>query len=265
MRKFAERRRAIQSGLSDFVDRTIKWTEELEWHLEKGTILRFNKARIIRTLNRPFVKNYLYFDKVITHRPYQNESIFGIGKKYENKVIGLLCVASSNLLSVLASDCMVDLGLLKQGNGGTQCIPFYAYDENGNRHDNITDWGLEQFRSHYGSKQITKEDIFHYTYAVLCNPEYRKKYELDLKRDFPRLPFYEDFFQWRDYGKSLMDLHINYESAEPFLLKRTDADIASVKRRACLSTPRCWTRTCSDKAQVKVKLKLTKDAGAIRN
>ncbi|MGK7939099.1 MAG: type ISP restriction/modification enzyme, partial [Crocosphaera sp.] len=42
------------------------------------------------------------------------------------------------------------------------------------------------------NKDITKEDIFYYTYAVLHNPNYRKKYELNLKRDFPRLPLYDN-------------------------------------------------------------------------
>ena len=66
---------------------------------------------------------------------------------------------------------------------------------------------------------ITKEDIFHYVYAVLHNPAYRKKYELNLKREFPRIPFYKDFWQWAKWGKQLMDLHINYEDAKPYPLK----------------------------------------------
>jgi very-short-patch-repair endonuclease len=71
-------------------------------------------------------------------------------------------------------------------------------------------------------RRITKEDIFHYVYAVLHHPAYRKKYELDLKREFPRVPFYDDFWQWAAWGKRLMELHLNYESAKPFGLKRVD-------------------------------------------
>jgi very-short-patch-repair endonuclease len=69
---------------------------------------------------------------------------------------------------------------------------------------------------------ITKLDIFHYTYAVLHHPAYRTKYELNLKREFPRLPFYEDFHQWVSWGKALMDLHLNYEIIEPYGLKRVE-------------------------------------------
>lgn len=67
--------------------------------------------------------------------------------------------------------------------------------------------------------EITKEDIFHYSYAVLHNPNYKKKYEQNLKRDFPRMPFYNDFFQWADWGKILMKLHIDYEEVNPFGLE----------------------------------------------
>ena len=83
--------------------------------------------------------------------------------------------------------------------------------------------GLRQFQTHYKDKSITREDIFHYTYAVLHHPAYRRKYELNLKREFPRLPFYTDFRQWASWGKELMDLHINYETVKPFKLKRVDA------------------------------------------
>lgn len=54
------------------------------------------------------------------------------------------------------------------------------------------------------------------------NPAYRKKYELNLKREFPRLPFYDNFQQWVSWGKQLMELHINYETVAPFDLQVID-------------------------------------------
>jgi predicted helicase len=66
---------------------------------------------------------------------------------------------------------------------------------------------------------ITKQDIFHYVYAVLHHPAYRKKYELNLKREFPRIPFYDNFFQWCKWGEQLMQLHIGYENVEPYPLQ----------------------------------------------
>ena len=112
---------------------------------------------------------------------------------------------------------MFGLDLLEK----TQCLPLYRY-ENGNRLENITDWGLNQFKSHYGDDTITHEDIFHYVYGLLHHPAYREKYQLNLKREFPHIPFYEDFGQWSKWGEELMELHLNYETVEPYDLTRTD-------------------------------------------
>lgn len=58
--------------------------------------------------------------------------------------------------------------------------------------------------------------------GVLHDPLYREKYALNLKREFPRIPFYEGFAQWAAWGKTLMDLHIGYEAVAPAALSRTD-------------------------------------------
>ena len=54
-------------------------------------------------------------------------------------------------------------------------------------------------------------------------PLYKSKYELNLKRDFPRIPLYEDFNKWAAWGETLFDLHIGYENIEPFNLNRSHA------------------------------------------
>lgn len=58
---------------------------------------------------------------------------------------------------------------------------------------------------------------------MLHDPKYRKKYELNLKREFPRIPFYADFRKWAKWGKTLMDLHIGYETVKPYPLQLTTA------------------------------------------
>lgn len=73
-----------------------------------------------------------------------------------------------------------------------------------------------------GKRQLSKDDIFHYVYAVLHDPVYREKYALNLKREFPRIPFYPDFWKWVGWGEKLMALHIGYESVEPWPLERLD-------------------------------------------
>ena len=210
---------------NDFVDRAIKWTSELEDHLSKGTQLIYNPKYLTTAFYRPFVKQHFYYDRIFIHRTYQWPDIFPIGDDRENLVI---CVTVGNkLFNVLAADKVSDYHF----NGDSQCLPLYRYTADGERVDNITDWALEQFQKQYKDKAITKENIFHYVYAVLHHPAYRTKYEINLKREFPRIPFYDDFGKWAAWGKQLMDLHLSYESAKPYRLKREDKEVATPKPR----------------------------------
>jgi predicted helicase len=209
--------------IAEEIDYSIKWSRAVKNDLAKGKKYKFNKNDIVEGLYRPFVKKKLYFNKELNEMRYQLNAVFQ-GDKVS---INFLCVNSSNELATLVSDKIFDYCLLKMGNGGTQCLPLYRYDKNGNRIDNITDWGLEQFIKQYkdNTNAITKQDIFHYVYAVLHNPAYRKTYELNLKREFPRIPFYDNFRQWANWGERLMNLHVNYENAEPFQLRITNYEL----------------------------------------
>jgi predicted helicase len=120
-----------------------------------------------------------------------------------------------------------------------QCFARYRYTSDGVRLDNITDWALDQFQSHYKklARPITKDAIFHYVYAVLHDPSYREKYAQNLKREFPRIPFYKDFWRWADWGEALMALHIGYETVEPWPLKRTDTKDEKAARASLAPKP----------------------------
>jgi predicted helicase len=205
----------------------IKWDMELSRYLERGISKKFDIGSIVPSIYRPFTKKYVYFDKHFNGRIYQLNQIF-IKPNLENKVITISCGQRGDF-SILATSNIPNLDIYLPDTA--QCIPLYRYDKEGNRIDNITDWGLTQFQNYYQNSTITKIDIFHYTYAVLHNPSYRTKYELNLKREFPRLPFYQDFQQWGNWGKQLMDLHINYETVTPYNLKRIDLPLFPDKNR----------------------------------
>lgn len=78
--------------------------------------------------------------------------------------------------------------------------------------DNITDWALEQYRTSYNDRTITKEDIFYYTYGVLHSPGFRGKYRAFLVRGIPNIPYAPDFRAFEKAGRALAELHINYET-----------------------------------------------------
>ena len=85
---------------------------------------------------------------------------------------------------------MVDIPCLDIGGRTSQCFPSTPYAKDGtHRRENVTDWALEQFRSHHADPSITKWDVFHYVYAVLHHPEYRERYAANLRRELPRIPF----------------------------------------------------------------------------
>ncbi|WP_072016187.1 type ISP restriction/modification enzyme [Leptolyngbya sp. KIOST-1] len=216
-------------------DISIKWSSSLDSYFEAGVKSDYSQNFIRRSTYRPYFDIFHYAEKLFNHRLTKNHyEILGEDFKSENLVIGIN-IGNPNFAS-LATNTLLDQATLKFGNGSTQCLPLYRYDENGTRIDNITDWGLTQFQTHYNDPTITKLHIFHYTYAVLHHPAYRTKYELNLKREFPRLPYYPDFHQWATWGKALMDLHLTYETAEPFGLKRIDQSSPEVQNDAPLQT-----------------------------
>jgi len=212
------------------LDYSIKWSRAVKKDLEKGIKYQFNEALIVESLYRPFVKKKLYFSKQLNEMPSFIGSFFlAKNKSIENKVLGIMGNDSPKPFTILALDCVTDFNGLSPAAGGTKCLPFYIYDIEGNRHENITNWAWTEFKTHYGI-ELTKMDIFHYVYAVLHHPVYREKYEQNLKREFPRVPFYDDFSQWVEWGKTLMALHLNYETVEPYPLKRVDSTASKIPK-----------------------------------
>jgi predicted helicase len=140
-----------------------------------------------------------------------------------------------------------------------------AHRPGGHGQNNVTDWGLREFQEHYGDAKITKRDVFHYTYAVLHHPAYRAKYEINLKREFPRLPFYDDFRQWVAWGRALMELHLGYEQAAPFPLERHEAPQDPVRNQTDpLPDERLRpAHLLDEKPKLKPRLRAVKETGTI--
>ena len=57
---------------------------------------------------------------------------------------------------------------------------------------------------------------------MLHDLDYRLSYQIDLLREFPRLPLYHDFDLWVKIGQELLDLHLGFETAEPYPLERIE-------------------------------------------
>ena len=208
---------------------TIKWSRDLRNEFLRGRRIVYNDANRIQSLYRPFVIKHHFADftmnDVLTKNHY---TMFGAGLNQPNKVINFS--DRSNWFGVLASDRPIDYDAL----GRTQCLPLYRYTDEGERVLNITEWGIARVNAYYrkrwgrhfeaaaGGASIGAEDIFAYAYAALHDPVYRHDYQVDLLREFPRLPLYRHFGHWAGLGRKLLDLHIGFMDAEPYPLERID-------------------------------------------
>ena len=215
----------------DSYNPVIKWSRDLRNEFQRGKRIVYSEANRITSLYRPFVAKHHFADftinDVLTRNHYE---IFGPDLKQTNKVICFSGVASTKPFQVLATDKLFGFDTLEK----TQCLPLYRYTAEGERVTNITDWGIQLINEHYRKEWgkdfdgiypdtgITAEHIFAYTYAVLHDPVYRYDYAVDLLREFPRLPLYHDFDIWARMGQTLLDLHIGFESADPYSLQRND-------------------------------------------
>ena len=209
----------------------ISWNDSLINNCVNNKALKFDEQNIVKGLYRPFQQMCLYFDKNFIQRPYQNMRLFPT-PNHKNLVICVSGIGANKDFSAIITDCIPDLQL--QFNG--QCFPLYWYDSSDAdvvdlfnqgaekpmdryvRKDGVTDWILSTARKQYGYK-VTKEDIFYYVYGLLHSPDYRTTFATDLKKSLPRLPLVEktdDFWTFSKAGRELADLHLNYETIEPY-------------------------------------------------
>ena len=178
-----------EKNVDNFVvydDTEISWSRDLKVKLKRGTTAEYASHKMRTSLYRPFTQANLYFDRLVNDVVYVFPSIFPTpASESENRVICVNGIGSNKPFHPLMVDVIPCLGILD----ANQSFPFYTYAEDGtNRRENITDWALAHFRTHYENDTLTKWDIFHYIYGLLHHPDYREKYEANLKRDLPHIP-----------------------------------------------------------------------------
>ena len=249
-----ERRADRDANVDDFVisdEAKISWSESLKRNLQRGKTADFSLDKMRSSLYRPFMKSNLYFDRIMNERVYIFPSILPTPEtETENWVICLTAVGNKKPFHCLMVQQIADLHL----TGDSQCFPFYTYDENGrNRRENITDWALAQFRAHYGDDSIGKWDIFHYVYGLLHHPEYRERYQANLKRDLPHLPYTPNFWEFAQAGQRLGEIHVGYEEVPGYQL--TFIENREVPIDWCVEK----MRLSKDKTQIKYNDFLTLD------
>ncbi|MEZ0139983.1 type ISP restriction/modification enzyme [Microbacterium sp. NRRL B-14842] len=202
----------------------ISWARSLRSALAKGERLQYDKGRMHDGLYRPFQKQKVYFARLLNHERGQVPKLFPSPAR---GTLGFYLTSPSThypTFEVLATDSVPDLHTLDTG----QFFARYSYTQpdanqllaEPERIDNITDWALGEYQREYGV-QVTKDDIFFYVYGLLHSPDYRERYAADLKKQLPRIPMVpgrERFEAFVDAGRKLSELHIGYETVEPYPL-----------------------------------------------
>ena len=209
-------------NIDDFVvydSEQISWSRDLKAKLRTGRIAEYDEHKVRTCLHRPFAKSNIFFDRILNDVVYVFPSIFPtIETEAENRVI---CVNRSREKPFTSrmTNCLSEHIMTGGFGSAGQCFPFYIYDEDGtNRRENITDWALAEFREHYKDDKITKWDIFYYTYALLHHSAYRERYQVNLKRDLPHIPYAPEFWEFVEAGSRLADIHVHYEDQPQYKL-----------------------------------------------
>lgn len=227
--------------IEDFIDADksrISWSRALKNQLRKQEALCYKKNAVSASTYRLFFKQWFYFDRNLNEVVYQMPKIFP-DHDYSNLIIMIKGNQAQSGQFVFLLDTLVDL----QTDGGVQCFPLYLYEEvtqeknvsSGDlfddslnlsvtetkyeRKDGISDKSLQHFVAAYPNEQITKEDIFYYTYGLLHSEEYRERYADNLTKELPRIPCVkkaEDFWAFSKAGRELAHWHLNYETVAPY-------------------------------------------------
>ena len=208
---------------------SISWSADLKNNLRHNKPLPFDSGHLAPSLYRPFTKTWFFFSRRLNERVYQIPRIFPHADA-ANVVICVTGKGSRAPFSTLITNAIPSLDTLEK----SQCFPLYRYekihptaetmldnavpDHHGYvRRSAISDQALAHFRQRCSHPEITPEDLFHYTYAILHAPAYRKRYRNNLSRELPRIPAVANTFeQFAEAGRNLANLHLNYETLDPW-------------------------------------------------
>lgn len=241
----------LKTGMDDIA---IGYSQQAVVEAVKNHLGHSDKTKTVEYSYRPFNKQWLYYDRETNQRQYRMPSLFppeenaascphspasspsrhaSPSRRYPNKVICVTAPGGSKDFSCVMGDCIPDLHFC----GDVQAFPLYWYEkierkdnvmelpglekQSGYiRHDAISDFILLEIRKIAGPR-VQKEDIFHYVYGALHDPDYRAKFAADLKKQIPRLPLPKDrkaFEKVESIGRKLANLHLHYEEIEPWAL-----------------------------------------------
>jgi predicted helicase len=222
-------RTALVKQLVDRDPRKFSWTNNAFDYIAANRRIQVVEGSVRSSTYRPFVRNFLNFSAELNERRGKHPSLFPESQT-ENFVLCVTNKSAPTPFSALMCREVPSLSLFGAGNPA-DCYPRYVFKAESDisdvslfdapadsRFHGITDASLANFQARTGP-QVSKDDIFFYVYGIMHSPEYRETFASDLKKDVPRVPYVTnpaDFFTFSNSGRALADLHLDYESVDPW-------------------------------------------------
>lgn len=208
--------------------KNIKWDRELLSAVRRNKMSTFESSSLVTSLYRPFVHEYLYYDKLMNQMSYQIPRIFPKNEIHPPVII-VSGVGAWSGFSALMTQEIPDVQTLQN----SQVFPLFWYEdppttgglfENVDQHpirrEGISTWAVTEFKKRYG-KDVTREEIFYYVYGVLHSNELREAYKDNLTIERPRVPFASTTKEFKAFvaaGQALASLHVDYENVDLYPL-----------------------------------------------
>lgn len=185
----------------------------------------FDKNKIHPAAYRPYIRQYLYFDRFWNNRVYQMPSIFPMNTT-DNLVICSSGVGAKEY-SCLMVDRIPCLDFLEK----TQCFPRWLpgeqpktavgelFGDQNQMPSGFSPEALPHFQAAYPDQSITEDDLFYYIYGILHSEDYRTRYANNLMKELPRIPrvaTHEQFMAFVEAGQELARLHVHFEDVTPY-------------------------------------------------
>ncbi|EJF87643.1 hypothetical protein ME1_00998 [Bartonella vinsonii subsp. arupensis OK-94-513] len=218
-------------SIDDIIDHDptkISWSHSLRSRLKRGINAIFEPHLKVLIFYCPFTVMWHYASPFLNERLGKMHQFFNPDMR-DNLGICVSGIGSQTGFSCLMTNKPISYNALQNA----KCYPLMLHCEEKKHHDHslfttavkkkvrdgITDEGLAHFKTAYPHETITKDDIFYYVYGILHSEDYRARYADNLSKELPRIPCVktaEDFWMFVTAGRELGNLHVNYETVEPY-------------------------------------------------
>jgi predicted helicase len=216
---------------SAFVDRDptrFSWDRSDFTRMAAGTRYELKPEMLRTSLYRPFMAEWVAFDRTLNNETYRLPSLFPFGAP--NQVIGLVSPGSKSPFGATATDRIPCLHVIN--SDGTTYFARWRFEApdpgsllssgegDPTKLSNLNPSAVRRFRDVLGD-DITEDQLFAYVYGVLHSPDFRETFAVNLKKEAPRVPLVTDrtvFDAFAAAGQELLDLHVGYDDVEPYPL-----------------------------------------------